>query len=200
MKDRIRATTPKRLVLWGSLAAAVVIAGAAVVYASVPHAFVTNETLTADNLNNNFAALDTRVTTLETGATAIGSVLEMASDVNQTGAASADLVYASVSVTLTPGTWLVEAYASLSANVVEGVELGLYDTTNSADIPNARGGVMAATLANNPVALHTSKVLTVTAATTIQIKGYRNGASTLTFGYANALAGGRNRIMAVRLK
>jgi hypothetical protein len=80
------------------------------------------------------------------------------------------------------------------------MELGLFDATNSVDIANARGGVMVATVANQPVALHTAKIITVTTPTTIQMKGYRNGASTLSFGFGNVLAGGRNRIMAFRLK
>jgi hypothetical protein len=200
MEDRSRTKSRRSLVLWGGLALAVVIGGAAIVHASVPHAFVTNETLTADNLNGNFSALDTRITSLETAGSTVGSVLEMASDINQTGSLSSDLVYASVSVTLTPGTWLVEGFASLSANVPEAMSLGLYDATNSADILNARSGITVATTANFPVALHTSKVIAVTAATTIQLKGFRNGASIISFGYTSVLAGGRNRIMAVRLK
>jgi hypothetical protein len=199
MEDRNRKGSRRRQYLWTAFVLIVGLGAGALVHAAVPHAFVANETLTAANLNSNFNALDTRTTTLETNAAGAFNVLESASDVNQTGAASADVVYTSVSVTLTAGTWLVEAFASVSTNVIEGVELGLFDVTNGADIPNARGGV-AQTVAGGNVALHTDKVITVTVPTTIKMKGYRNGASILSFGYGSVLAAGRNRLMAIRLK
>jgi hypothetical protein len=189
MEDRKRSGFRRRTYL-GSGVVLLVVGAAALVHAAVPHAFVTNETLTADSLNSNFAALDARTAALETSAAAAPPVLESASDVNQTGSTTADLVYTSASLT----------FASVSTNVAEGVELGLYDVTNGADIPNARGGIAVTVPPYLAVALQTAKVLSVASPTAIQMKAYRNGVSTLTFGYANALAGGRNRMMAVRLK
>lgn len=57
----------KRLHL-GTCIAIVVVAGAgALVFASVPHTFATGDTLQAADLNNNFTALDQRLTALEAG-------------------------------------------------------------------------------------------------------------------------------------
>src|SRR5689334_1671896 len=51
--------------LWASLVAVLVLGAAALGRASVPHAFATGDTLNAADLNGNFTALDTRLTTLE---------------------------------------------------------------------------------------------------------------------------------------
>jgi microcystin-dependent protein len=42
-----------------------VIGGGAIVFASVPHSFTNGETLTADNLNGNFSALENRLAAVE---------------------------------------------------------------------------------------------------------------------------------------
>src|SRR4051812_38193864 len=114
-KSAPRLMRRKRRFRWLALFVVVGAGASAIAYASVPHMFATNETLTADNLNGNFNALDSRLSAVETTAGSAFGVLEMASDVNQAGAMGADLVYTAVSLTLTPGTWLVEAYASVAA-------------------------------------------------------------------------------------
>jgi len=186
----------------------VVLGIGALVHASLPAAvptFVEGAVLTAAQLNQlgqDITDLDNRLvaTQQQIPAAPPFAVLESASDANQTAAFGADLVYTSASLTLTPGTWLVEGFATVrTTDVGDAVEVGLYDTTNAADIPNSRGGVGYAD-PGAQVALHTTKVLTVSKNTIVQIKAYRNGASTLAMGYQSALAGGTNRIIALQLK
>jgi hypothetical protein len=55
----------KRVLLRVGLPAALLLAIGGVAYASLPHTFVSGESLTAANLNANFDNLDTRVTALE---------------------------------------------------------------------------------------------------------------------------------------
>src|SRR5664279_2951971 len=50
---------------WSGLALVAVFGVGALVFASVPHTFTAGETLTADNLNGNFTAIDQRLTALE---------------------------------------------------------------------------------------------------------------------------------------
>jgi hypothetical protein len=55
----------RRPYLWGALVIALVVGAAALGRASVPHTFKTGDTLSADDLNGVFTALDQRLTTLE---------------------------------------------------------------------------------------------------------------------------------------
>ena len=70
----------ERLTVGAGLVVGLMVVGiGALVYASVPHTFVTNETLTADNLNGNFVALDNRVTAVEMAAATIPTITKWAS-------------------------------------------------------------------------------------------------------------------------
>ena len=88
-----------------------------------------------------------------------------------------------------------------TTNVSDGVQIGLYDGTNLADLPNTKSSV-ASTQVSCQLPLHTSPVLTLATATQVQIKGYRNGTSTLQFGYGGggASISGAMRMTAVQLK
>jgi hypothetical protein len=55
----------KRVRVGIGIAALVITGAGAVVFASVPHTFTTGDTLKADDLNGNFAALDQRIAALE---------------------------------------------------------------------------------------------------------------------------------------
>lgn len=125
--------------------------------------------------------------------------LQSTSSVEQTGAYTADLVYDSASVTLTQGTWMVSAHATItSTDVGEGHQIGLYDATLSADLPNTKSGVMDGGVGVHK-AMSTSGIVTVPSGTMLlKIKGYRNGGSTLRFGYPLVLDA-EQRITAVRL-
>jgi microcystin-dependent protein len=65
MEENRRVTARKRAYLWAGVTLATIVGAGALVFASVPHTFTNGETLTADNLNGNFSALDQRLTTLE---------------------------------------------------------------------------------------------------------------------------------------
>jgi microcystin-dependent protein len=62
---KVRGTLRRPALLWAAVVLVAFVGGGALVYASVPHTFATGETLSADNLNGNFTALDQRLATLE---------------------------------------------------------------------------------------------------------------------------------------
>jgi microcystin-dependent protein len=125
----------KRVVLVGGLALAVVLTAGAVVVASVPHSFTTGETLTAANLNSNFAALDQRIAALEAGLPA-GAIVPYGGP----SGASADAGAAGI-----PAGWLLcdgsavsrTSYAALFAAI--GINYGGGDGINTFNVPDLRG-------------------------------------------------------------
>jgi hypothetical protein len=138
--------------------------------------------------------------------------------VEKGSAAGMDLVYQSASVTLTPGTWLVQGSATLfSIGPSDGVELSLWDDTNSVEVRFSRsplgvslgsGTSMACdgvTTFCVPVPMETSAVMVVTATTTVKLKAYRNGGSTIQVGDSGATSAGtlalpvKQRILALQL-
>jgi len=135
MGEGLRRMRRKRVVLVGGLAVAVVLAAGAVVVASVPHAFTPGETLSASNLNSNFAALDQRLAALEAGLPA-GTIVAYGGP----SAANADAGAAA----LPPG-WLLcdgsavsrTTYAPLFAAV--GINFGGGDGINTFNVPDLRG-------------------------------------------------------------
>jgi hypothetical protein len=70
MEESRRMIRRKRAYLWAGATGAVIVGAGALVFAGVPHAFTSGETLTADNLNTSFAA----VTVVAASATATGVV------------------------------------------------------------------------------------------------------------------------------
>src|SRR3954463_10184617 len=75
MEERDRRKSGNKKILWAVLAMAGVVGGGALVSASVPHSFTTGETLTADGLNGNFAALDQRLAAVEALAQPPGAII-----------------------------------------------------------------------------------------------------------------------------
>jgi hypothetical protein len=111
--------------------------------------------------DTNIAAIDARVGAFEPRVAALEpvpeDVQESVVDTVETGTVNNDLVYQAASVSLTPGTWLVQAFASLiSLDNPDNVQLALYDSTNGVVIPNSKSAV--ATVASQVVNLSTSRV------------------------------------------
>lgn len=211
----------KRMAAIGLALAATLTAGGAL--ADVPNTFEAGQTLKAADLNENFTALEARAAAAEDAAqdalervatleAAPEYLVETASD-GQTGEYAEDVVYEAMEVTLQPGTWLVEATATLSTtSQSDAVQLGLWNHTTGAEVAASRGaaatsealegGYFCGAQPCSVVPTSASAVLTVTTPTTIRVKGYRNGSSTLTVGRpidAVVLAP-LNRISALRLR
>ncbi len=135
MVEGIRRTRRKRAYIGAGLALAAVVTTGAVVLASVPHSFTAGETLTAANLNSNFAALDQRLAALEAGFPS-GSVVAYGGP----SGASADAGAAAL-----PAGWLLcdgsavsrTTYASLFAAV--GINFGGGDGITTFNLPDLRG-------------------------------------------------------------
>ena len=107
--------------------------------------------------------------------------LETFSDTNEVGIHH-DFVYPDMVLNLPPGMWLIEAEATVFADVSDAVSLRLHNATEGANILASRSAIDITPSEGWPVPLHTSKVLTVLVLTTVQIKGFRNGGSTVGFG------------------
>jgi microcystin-dependent protein len=135
MVEGIRRTRRKRAYIGAGLALAAVVTTGAVVAASVPHSFSAGETLTAANLNSNFAALDQRLAALESGLPS-GTVVAYGGP----SGASADAGAAAL-----PSGWLLcdgsavsrTTYASLFAAV--GINFGGGDGITTFNLPDLRG-------------------------------------------------------------
>ena len=98
----------------------------------------------------------------------------------QTGGASADFVYATATITLTPGVWLVQGIASIiNTTTTDGSAVGLYNATTTAEVASSRGP--AATVGTTAsVQLSSRQVsMTVTSNTNVRVLCTRNGASTI---------------------
>jgi microcystin-dependent protein len=135
MFEGIRRTHRKRVYIGAGLALAAVVTTGAVVLASVPHTYTAGETLTAANLNSDFAALDQRLSALEAGLPS-GSVVAYGGP----SGASADAGAAAL-----PGGWLLcdgsavsrTTYASLFAAI--GINFGGGDGIATFNLPDLRG-------------------------------------------------------------
>jgi hypothetical protein len=160
------------------VAPVVLVCGAGIAYAKVPHTFQSHQVLTASDLNDNFNNFDSRVSALE----AAPSVLTAGSTAGQVGTFWMDTLYPSADLTLPAGTWLVTGFATLSnTGDSDAVVLGLYDQTHGKDLPGSMGpvGYLPTTLFLS--GFSTSHVVTLTGPTTLRLKAFRNGSSTINF-------------------
>jgi hypothetical protein len=179
-----------------ALTVPIVVGAAAIASADVPKTWVAAETLTAVDLNANFDALDAAITALADRVEALEApptVLEATSSTSEISAASQDLVYQSMELALPPGTWRIDAFATVETTInPDGIQIGLWDDTNGEEIAGARGpygttasdspsGISApcdgTTTFCSALPLTTSKVVTLNAATTIRLAAFRNGYS-----------------------
>jgi microcystin-dependent protein len=135
MGDRWSEQARRRVYLWAGGAMIAVVCAGALVFASVPHAFKTGDTLAADDLNGNFAAIDQRVAALEALVPA-GSIIAYGGPAKATGDGGAPA--------LPPG-WLLcdgaavsrTTYANLFAAV--GINFGGGDGIGTFNLPDLRG-------------------------------------------------------------
>lgn len=98
----------------------------------------------------------------------------------QTGGASADFVYSTATITLTPGTWLVQGSASIINTATnDASSVGLYNATASSEVTLSRGP--ASTVGTTASAQLTSRLvaMTVSASTNVRVLCTRNGFSTI---------------------
>lgn len=135
MGEGLRRMRGKRVYLVAGLSLAVVVTAGAAVLASVPHTYSAGETLTAANLNSNFAALDQRIAALE-GGLPPGAIVPFGGPSGATGDAGAAAL---------PGGWLLcdgsavsrITYASLFAAI--GINYGGGDGITTFNLPDLRG-------------------------------------------------------------
>lgn len=108
------------------------------------------------------------------------SYLYASSATTITGAASSNFAYTPATITLTPGSWIVQGHLSLTNTVTSDDSLcSLYNVTTSSEVPNSRGadGLTSTTVFT---ALSSAMTLmTVVSNTQVCPFGVRNGGSTL---------------------
>ena len=195
---RVTARARARVALRAGGALAFLLTFSAIVNAAPPHVWAPGDKLASADLNKNFSEVDARLATIE----APPAFLQSVSGVAEAGGIGEAYVYSAVSVLLTPGTWLVEAHATISTTMsTDGVQLGLRNTTTSTDIDPSRSAAAQTTAVDVAVALTTTAVVTVATATEIQMKAYPHGTSVVHFGSAN-LPGftEKQRLFAVKLR
>jgi microcystin-dependent protein len=135
-RDRIQRTSGKRPYVVGAVVGALVVGAGALVYASVPHTFATGETLTADNLNGNFSALDQRLAAVEAVLLPSGTIIAYGGPASATTDGGAPAV---------PAGWLLcdgsavsrTTYANLFAAI--GINFGGGDGIGTFNLPDLRG-------------------------------------------------------------
>jgi hypothetical protein len=131
-----------------------------------------------------------------------------------------DLVYQSISVELSPGTWRVDAFATLTTTVSpDAVQIGLWDDSSGTEVGGSRSpvattvsysaaggleGCDGTSVSCSIVMATTSKVMTITEPTTIRLGAFRNGDSRVWIGAhdPNDIVSlpSQNRLVATRLR
>jgi hypothetical protein len=104
----------------------------------------------------------------------------------QTGAFGSDFVYATATITLTPGVWLVQGSAVLFNTVTSDAAcVGLYNVTTAAEVTNSRGP--NGTVSTGHSSQLTSRLvqMSVSVSTNVRVLCTRNGASTIRCGSAS---------------
>jgi hypothetical protein len=104
----------------------------------------------------------------------------------QTGAANSDFVYATATITLTPGVWLVQGSAVLFNTVTaDAACVGLYNVTTAAEVTNSRGP--NGTVTTGQALQLTSRLvqMIVSVSTNVRVLCTRNGSSTIRCGSAS---------------
>ncbi len=178
---------------------AFVLTFSAMVNAAPPHVFAPGDKLASADLNQNFSDLNGRVSNLEAPPAFLQSV---SSAPETAGGLGEPHAYSAIAVMITPGTWLIEAHATIFTTMsTDGVQLGLRNVTTSADIEPSRSGAVQTTAASSAVALSTTAVVSVGVPTAIQMKAYPNGSSVVNFG-STVLTGfaAQQRLSAVKLR
>ena len=142
--------------------------------------FTTGDMLSAQKMNDNFSALDTRLKTIGKRSRHVTLVSESMN--TEQAQAYLNLVYQSAHLSLTPGTWLIHASATLTTTTsVDVVQMGLWNDTTSTDVTLSRSplattgipgdGCDGVTKFCGLAPLTTTSIVTVAADTTIQAQG-----------------------------
>ena len=98
----------------------------------------------------------------------------------QDGPASNNFVYATATITITPGVWLVQGMAHLLNLVTaDDTSVGLYNATTSAEITNSRGPAGTTTTTSSASLMSRLVSVTVSANTNVRVLCTRNGGSTI---------------------
>jgi hypothetical protein len=112
----------------------------------------------------------------------------IASSATQTdGTVSSNVIYTAASITLTPGTWLVQGQLSLiNLGTTDSTQIALYNRTTSATVANSYSAMSYTfttqyTFFATPVTL-----MSVTSNTLVCPLGIRNGGSSLRVGNSGA--------------
>lgn len=151
------------------------------------------QTVSAAQLKQNLDEIQTRLVALEAP-----SIVEATSDAPNWGSQGQDFVHPSLFLDLQPGTWLIQAHATVNTLYnTDAVALALYNGTTATEVTASRGGVDNTN--DGAVALTTSKAVTITSPTRFYIKGIRNGASAVYFGFGGNITG-HHRMSAVRIR
>jgi len=104
----------------------------------------------------------------------------------QTGAFGSDFVYATATITLTPGVWLVQGSAVLFNTVTsDGACVGLYNVTTAAEVTNSRGPNGTVTTGQSLQLTSRLVQMSVSASTNVRVLCTRNGSSTIRCGSAS---------------
>lgn len=114
---------------------------------------------------------------VETGGTSVS-----ASDPAEAvaGGTGQTLLSAGTLITLTPGTWLITAAATVhTTDVSDGVAIDIWNATTAAVVPNSRGTGAQVTTSGGVDFESRPVRLTVTANTNVQVRVNPNGASTV---------------------
>ena len=107
------------------------------------------------------------------------------------GSLSGEVAYTEATITLTPGTWLVEAFATLlNLTATDSCCVGIWNATTNAEVTSSRGPASVATTTLCCGVVSGAVQIVVTANTDVCPYACRNGASTLrVYSAAGAPAG-----------
>lgn len=104
----------------------------------------------------------------------------------QTGAANSNFVYATATITITPGLWLVQGSATLINTVTaDSAAVGLWNNSGGAEVANSRGPSSTTQTTLSPQLMSRVVQMSVSANTDIRVLCTRNGASTIRAGSAS---------------
>ncbi|MEY3745080.1 MAG: hypothetical protein RLZ48_758 [Actinomycetota bacterium] len=108
------------------------------------------------------------------------SFLTASSTNTETGGANADFTYSAAEITLTPGTWLVQAGASLTNTATsDSASVSLWNQTAGSEVSNSTGVQSTTTTTFISGILSRVVSVTVTSNTAYRVRCKRNGASTI---------------------
>ena len=116
------------------------------------------------------------------------------------GVPNGELINNTCSITLTSGTWMVQAQMTMLNTITQDSALiYLYNLTTSSAVPNSKGACGFSTTTNYNLFVSNNTIITVSSNTNICPAGTRNGVSTLQVPSANICGGPNAIITAIRL-